>query len=91
MKNKLYNILKPFFTFDGNLNSLQTQVWKKVCSKAETNPHDLTPLEAFQIGKFTQKAIDHNEEKEGSDKNEETKYLRNLQDNVKFSFFTITK
>ncbi|HEY4755801.1 MAG TPA: hypothetical protein VIH28_07100 [Ignavibacteriaceae bacterium] len=81
----LFEIIRPLFTFSGELNTLQTQTWQKVCTKAETSPKDLTPLEAFQMGKFTERAIQRNIEFGGAEMEDETKFLKDLQTSIKIA------
>ncbi len=86
----LFKAIKPHLTTK-DLSPLQESVWKKVCEKAQVTPSSLTPLEAFQIGKLTQKVIDFNEEYEGFNKNAETEFLRETQEKIKISLHHFTK
>lgn len=79
----LYGILKQHLNNGEKLSPLQESTWKKLFNKAEKSPKDLTPLEAFQVGRLTQKAIERNNEFGGAEMEDETKYLEKLQTNIK--------
>ncbi len=48
----LFSLIQHYFTFDGNLNTMQTQTWKTICDKIEKDPKSVTLLEMFQVSKI---------------------------------------
>lgn len=71
--NKLFNILLPSFSFKA-LNKIQRGTLQEICEKAENKPETLTPLEAFQIGRFTERALVNDDN---------YLYLKEIQKNIK--------